>query len=104
MSDRPPTEQKDLIAEAAGTHHGLKVDEWREDPDGIKALFGEWKVTEEDEDEGLYEGDKGTLSASVVGARKHGNEHVAFYFTPEDWDEDSGGIRVTPFDNVEHVG
>lgn len=101
MSDRPINEQKELIAEWAGEQHGLQVDEWVEEPDGVKALFGEWEVIDEDEDEGLGEGERGTLTASVVGARQHGNEHVAFYFTPEGTD---GGIRVTPYDNVEYVG
>lgn len=87
------------LIEAQLASDGLVPAEWRTDEDGdLEAVLGRWRVTDEDEDKGLYEGDEGTLTVSVVGAAEYNNEQVKYYFTPEG---QTGGIECAPFDNVD---
>jgi hypothetical protein len=79
--------------EAHCSQHGLKIDGWKEDDEnGLTAQLGRWEVvTDEYDDDGLYAGDEGNLTASVVGGAKYGNQRVHVGFTP---DESDGAIEV----------
>lgn len=81
---------------------GLAYASLDETEDGIVATFGRWLVIGENEDTGLYEGDRGVLSAQVVGAEKYGNVRVCWTFTPDDLDPFTGP-EVVPFDDVEPI-
>lgn len=100
----PEQQQERRMIEAACVGHGMDTadDEWilDEDNDGRpKVALGDWTVTDEDEDRGLYHGDRGTLSATCVGSESHRNIRVVFYFLSEDHDE--GGEDVVPFEEVQ---
>ncbi len=68
------------------SREGWDAKSWREGEDGLEAVIGRFRVIEEVEDDGLYEGDEGELSACVVGSLKYHNESVAFGFTIDDYD------------------
>jgi hypothetical protein len=57
-----------------------------EDDDRVRADLGRFVALEDDEDEGIFEGDLGVLYASVVGAQRYGNERVWFGFMAEGTD------------------
>lgn len=69
---------------------GYTVQEWRNDEDysvpRAVAYIGRFEIIEDDEDNGLYSGDEGDLTATVVGAAEYQNERVAFSFTPDGYD------------------
>lgn len=79
------TDEKDMISRAV-ERHGYSVQEWREGEDGLEGVLGQFRVIEEDEDTGLYDGDEGDLIASVVGAAEYGNQRVSFALLMEDYD------------------
>jgi hypothetical protein len=67
-----------------------REEDWVEDEDGRPAVnLGKVEILEEGEveDEGIFAGEQGHLRATVVGAQKYNNEHVAFYFKPDYADE-----------------
>jgi hypothetical protein len=88
--------------EAALSRENLTAGEWRQSElDGLEAVVeGEWGVIDDDEDRGLFAGDRGQLTACVVGAPEHGNERVAFYFIPAGCDS---GDEVRPGEDVEQL-
>lgn len=79
-------------------------DTWSEE-DGrpVVTLDGQWEVLADDEDRGLYEGDPGRVSATVVGATEYNNVRAIITFTP-DANDPGTGVEVIPFDDVEPVG
>lgn len=87
MEDRERIEQ-------ALKARGWVVEKWREaGADGrLEAVVnpGRFVVIEADDSNGLYEGDEGELSATVVGAERFGNQRVAFTFTPDDYEPGEG--------------
>lgn len=99
MPEITEDEQRRLI-ERALTTWGLNAESWENDPDNgdrLKATIGDAEVHTDDEDHGLFEGDSGKMTASVVGGLEYGNLRVAFYF------EDSvreGGEEITPDGSV----
>lgn len=71
---------------------GLTIKSWKDTDDGETAVLGAFLVSTPDfDDDGLYEGDAGELTAVVVGAEQYGNRRVCFSFTPEGYD---GGNEV----------
>ena len=76
------------MIEAYAKQHELTITGWDEEHEnGLTALFGQYKVVTPDyEDDGLYEGDEGVLSACVVGAAQFRNQRVSLSFTPEGYD------------------
>lgn len=99
MTEQEKKDRHRRLIEERLRSDGLHPDEWRNDEDGqIEAVLGKWRVTDEDEDKGLYEGEEGTLTASVVGAPEHGNEQVKYHICLEDQEV---GIECRPFENVE---
>lgn len=93
-------EQQRLI-EAELEKRMLVAAEWRDGEDGREAVLKHrWYVTEEDEDNGLFEGDEGTVSACVVGSAKYRNTRVSFSFTPDGCD---GGSDCIPLENVDAI-
>lgn len=75
------------MIEARCKQEGLTIQTWRDTEDGETALLGRFAVTSNDyEDDGLYESDKGEVSACVVGAEQYNNRRVSFSFTPEGYD------------------
>jgi hypothetical protein len=82
-----------------GERNMLVAAEWRDGEDGREAVLKyRWGVIEEDEDEGLLEGDEGTVTASVVGSPKYGNERVWFGFTADGLDSP---VECRPLENVD---
>lgn len=80
MTDRERIEQR-------VEREGLSVRAWTVTDDGDTARLGRFTVaTDEAEDEGLYYGDAGELSACVVGAAEYRNQRVSFTFTPDGFD------------------
>lgn len=73
------------LIEKACSSEGLTIRGWYADEDEgrIAADLGRGRVLEDDEDEGLFEGDTGKLSCMVVGAAEHGSERVSFAFLTE---------------------
>lgn len=70
---------------------GITVKDWREGgEDGLTADLGRYRVVEENDDQGFYADDEGTLTANVVGAAEYRNERVMFTFTPDEQDPGSG--------------
>lgn len=92
------------MIETACKAQGLTIDGWQQDDDYAEprpeAVLGEWSVVDDDESRGMYAGDTGTLTASVVGGVQYHNEQVKFFFTPEGMD---GGEEVNPLDELEPV-
>lgn len=77
-------EAKVALIEDMAQQQGLTVREWRDDPDdGVQGVLGKFRVTEEDESRGLYDGDEGTLHATVVGSEEHHNVRVAAIWVAE---------------------
>lgn len=98
--DIPEDEQRKLITEAI-RHWVAEPERWDADPDDggrLRGWLGSAHVFDDDEDQGLYEGDEGEVYACVVGAHQYGNVHVAFYFMGEGMD---GGMRCELGTNVE---
>lgn len=79
---------------------GFTAQDWKDTDDGITAVLGSFIVIEDDEDEGLYSGDEGELTACVVGAPEYGNERVAFAFKVEGFSE---GVEVRDLQTIEPV-
>lgn len=58
----------------------------------VVAEYEGWKTgqkiraLEDDEDEGIYAGDEGTLLIEVVGSPEYGNERIAFSIKTEQMD------------------
>lgn len=67
-------DEERIVQEYEGYHHGERV-----------AI-----LTDRFEDEGVYDGEEGTLHICEVGSEEHGNKHVAMYFKGDDMDEVSG--------------
>lgn len=106
MADTDEQTRHRAMLERALARHGLEAESWIDrDADNdnrpTARISGRWNVVDDIEHEGLYEGDEGTLTATVVGAAEHGNEHVAFYFTLDGADEAIG--QVTPGIEVEEL-
>ena len=80
--------EKEMILEDT-TARGFTVESWLDHPDnGTTAMFvGRFVAIEDDEDEGIYSGDEGELSACVVGAAQYGNERVSYSLKLEGRDE-----------------
>lgn len=57
---------------------GYEVQEWREGEDGPEAVLGRFRVLADNEDEGVFEGDTGTLVVCLVGAPEYGNEGLSY--------------------------
>jgi len=78
----------------------LAIQGWRlgegDEPEAL--LKGRWVVIEEDEDAGLFGGDEGTVTASVVGSPKYGNERVFLGFTA---DGTESPVECRLFENVD---
>lgn len=68
------------VEEHEGWHYGERV-----------------RIMEDDDAEGLYEGDAGYLIFSEVGARAHGNLHIKPYFLMDGYDSPS----PVSLDNIE---
>lgn len=100
--DITEAEQRTMLARAFDAH-GYDHDPhtFTEDTDHddgrLRWWVGDVEVIDDNEDEGLYEGEFGRLYASVVGGREYNNLTVAWYFVGEGSDE---GIRCDP-GNVE---
>ena len=77
-----------------------KIQEWREDEDGLCAVVGRAEVLEDDEEAGLYSGDAGELTVSVVGAEEYGNQRAHVGFTPDEYDGD-GAVEVRDLGTIE---
>lgn len=92
---------KEMIQERLDSE-GLTADSWREGDDGLEAVLGRWRVSEDEAGSMgmLFEGDEGELTACVVGAEQYKNERVMFHFTPDDQD---GGDEITYLGVLEPV-
>jgi hypothetical protein len=89
------------MIEAAADSHGLTILGWDQGESGLEAQLGRYLVVSDDcEDDGLYEGDEGDLTACVVGAEEYRNQRVSFTLTTEDVE---GGNEVRDLDVVEPV-
>lgn len=78
---------------------GLAIKSWETTDDGETAVLGRFVVaTGEYDDDGLYEGDEGVLTACVVGAEQYGNQRVLFSFTADGYD---GGNDVRDLSALE---
>lgn len=88
------TRHRSMIEHAVKVQ-GLTIHSWsfEDDDERDVAKLGRFALVEDDEDNGLIENDEGELSASVVGAREHNNERVAFHFKPDEFDM---GVEVDP--------
>jgi hypothetical protein len=75
--------------ERAAASNGFKVAEWRDTDDGDTAVMeGSFVVVNDEyEDDGLYSGDEGELSACIVGAPQFFNERISWTFITEGYDE-----------------
>lgn len=98
MTDDAVAKKKGMITRAVD-QHGYPVKEWREGDEGLEAALGRFRVTVDDDDQGLYEGDEGEVTACVVGAPEYENERVSFSFTS---DEMESGMPVH-LDQVEGI-
>jgi hypothetical protein len=78
---------------------GYSAREWRDGEEGIEAVLGRFRVLADDEREGVFEGDEGTLTACVVGSAYYGNRRVMFGFTPDGND----GADEVDLDNMDPV-
>jgi hypothetical protein len=94
-------ESKEMI-EKACEREGFEIKEWDEEHEnGLTAMLGQFEVVTPDyEDEGLYEGDKGTLMASIVGSEKYRNRRVSFGFMPDGTDGITDVDDITAVDPV----
>lgn len=77
------------LIEARCSREGLTIQGWDEESEnGLTAKLGRYTVVSPGhEDDGLYEGDDGELTACVVGAAQYNNQRVNFSFTAEGYDE-----------------
>lgn len=68
--------------------YGLTAEKFETDEYGdLQAVVtGRWTVNEENEDQGLFEGDEGVLYVSVVGSEEHRNERPHYGFMAEGTD------------------
>jgi hypothetical protein len=95
-------DERKMIEEAC-KREGLTIQGW--DPDhenGLTAKLGRYTVTTPDyDDDGLYEGDEGNLTACVVGSEQYNNQRVEFTFIPEDYDSGPEVSDLTALEPVE---
>lgn len=83
-----PADEKALIDDEIQSH-GFPALAYEEDPESsgeFRANLGRFEVSQEDEDQFLFEGEQGILFASVVGAEKYHNQRVAFFFQADGTD------------------
>jgi hypothetical protein len=89
------------MIESACASQGLTIQGWATTDDGHTAQLGRYVVSTPDyEDDGLYEGDEGTLDAVVVGSEKYENRRVSFTFTADGLD---GGEEVSDLTALDPV-
>lgn len=93
---------KEMI-EARAEQDGLAIRGWDEaHENGLTAKLGTYRVTTDDyEDDGLYSGDEGELTACIVGAEQYGNRRVSFSFTMEGYDEGNEVRDLYALDRVD---
>lgn len=77
-----------MIADACRAY-ACDIKGWFEEDGRPSANLGRVRVMEDDEDHGLFADTEGVLYASVVGAAKHNNEQVAFYYVEDGMDPDA---------------
>lgn len=78
---------REMIESRCG-QEGLSIRGWSVTEDGDTASLGRFTVTTADfDDDGLYEGDTGELTACIAGSDKYHNRRVVFSFTAEGYDE-----------------
>jgi len=94
--------EREMI-ERACKEHGLTIQGWDEEHEnGLTAKLGQYMVTTPDyEEDGLYEGDEGELTACVVGAAKYHNQRVSFSFIGEGMDSGNEVSDLFALDPVE---
>lgn len=82
---------------------GLTIQGWDEQHEnGLTANLGTYLVTTSDfEDDGLYEGDEGELSACVVGAAQYHNQRVSFSFMADGMDSGNEVRELYALDPVD---
>lgn len=98
MTDR----EREMLQAALDTYGLNGVFREADDPNNVtmgpEVLVNErWQVIEDDEDNGLFEGDEGQLFACVVGAPEYHNHHVSWGFMPDGMNCTSDCV---PYDNV----
>lgn len=79
--------EREMIEDAC-KRQDFTIQEWDEEHEnGLTAKLGRYTVVTPDyEDDGLYEGDEGELTACVVGAEQYHNQRVSFSFIPDGCD------------------
>jgi hypothetical protein len=88
------------MIEAALDSDGFTAERWQDGEDGLEAVVaGSFTVLEDYDDEGLFEGDSGTLTAGVAGGEEFGNRRVWFGFTAAGM---NSGAEVRDLSALEH--
>lgn len=78
---------------------GYIAESWREGDDGLEAVVGRFEATSDTGTMGsIFAGERGELTACVVGAQQYNNEHVMFSFTADDTE---GGDEITDLSVLE---
>lgn len=105
MPETTETKRHEAMIERRCASFGFTIQGWYTDPDDdrIAADLGQAQVIEDDENTGMYVGDQGKLTASVVGAEQYGNERVSFMFTNNDFEPGNGNEVSDPLEYLELI-
>lgn len=91
-----------VMIDARCAQEGLSIQGWTETEDGDTALLGRFTVISNDyEDDGIFDGDVGELTACVVEAEKYNNRRVCFSFTADGYGEGNEIHDLYALDPVE---
>jgi hypothetical protein len=94
--------ERELLETWLGAN-GLQAESIEPDPDeggALVAKIGRFRMLEDDEDEGLSEGDEGVLTAQLVGLPEKGNHHISYGLAVDGL---SGSLTVRSLDMVEEA-
>jgi hypothetical protein len=95
---------REMIEARVAREELTAVDWFEHEEDGITAKLGRYRVwSEELEDDGIYEGDVGELTACVVGCEEFRNRRVCFTFTADGYDSGNEVCDLGVLSKVEEV-
>lgn len=84
------TDQYKKIIEDSLKVYGYEPEGWvvddEEERNRPKAIVGRFRITEDDEENGLFAGTEGVLSVSVVGGEQYNNLRAYWGFTEDGMD------------------